>query len=126
MNCQPGDVARVIPPGLIARCPMCGTPTEAVRPDVFVRCTELSSLLSTQDDPWWRIEEPFRIRVEFGCGLVINTMCMSLPDAILRPIGKPSEDAVDEILQLRGAPTYDADPALLGREAAEPSGVRHG
>ncbi|MGN6518702.1 MAG: hypothetical protein ACTHK2_04675 [Dokdonella sp.] len=122
MNCQPGDLARVIPPGAFEPCPLCGKRALAIRSDLLVVCEEL--LVAPNGNPMWRIAEPIRTAGIFPCGTPFTGTCFAIADDLLRPIRDPGEDAVDEMLQRIGAPTYDADPALLGREAAEPTEVR--
>lgn len=99
MNCQPNDIARVIPPGRLARCPICGGQKVAVLPDTIVRVTR-------HDGIAWMLEEPLRGQLEFDCGQQLSWVCTGLKDELLRPIRDPGDDAVDEMLLRVGAPNY--------------------
>jgi hypothetical protein len=121
LNYQKGDLARIIPPGAFERCPLCGRRALAIRPDILVVCEEV---VIENGVTMWRIAEKIRTSGIFPCGTPFTGTCFVIADALLRPIRNPGADEVDEILQRVGAPQYDADPALLGREAAEPTEVR--
>ena len=100
MNCEKGDLARVISPGLIVHCG-CGrgSPMVLAKPDTFVRCIEHSV------DGGWTLEEPIPFHVHSICGTEATGDVVGIADYLLRPIGNPGPDAVDELLDLVGAHT---------------------
>lgn len=96
MNCQKDDLARVVSPGRLVRCPTCGGQKAAVLPDTIVRVKE-------HDGVAWMLEEPLRGELDFECGLYLRWTCSGLSDDLLRPIRDPGEDAVDEMIRIAGA-----------------------
>ncbi len=96
MNCQKGDLARVIAPGRMSRCPVCRTAEVVVKPLTIVRVTE-------HDGTVWLLEEPLSGTHDFACGSVLQWNCRGLSDDILRPIRDPGVDEVDEMVRIVGA-----------------------
>ena len=97
MNCRPNDVARVISPGRLTRCPFCGGTGVAVLPDTFVRVTQ-------HDGIAWVLEDPIERTVDFPCGQQIHVRCRAIVDDLLRPIRDPGDDEVDQTLIYAGDP----------------------
>ena len=98
MNCRPGDLARVIAPGRMTRCPLCGIEGVAIKPDTMV-------VVTTHDGIAWRLDKPVLNDVQLSCGVAIYIICHALSDDILRPIRDPGDNAVDEMLIRVGLPT---------------------
>ncbi|WP_422096874.1 hypothetical protein [Variovorax sp.] len=96
MNCQPGDLARVIDtPGT----------RHVGHVDRFLRLTE--SYTGPRGVACWLYEGPM-LRCMCPCGSPIE----SFADEVLRPIRNPGDDAVDETLLRLPAPTQrDEVPA---------------
>ena len=98
MNCEKGDVARVV-----------GLP-HAVS-EVNDRLVRVAELFVVEGVPYWRFEQgvKFHARSTFhffgrtftaGEALVLD----GLNDTFLRPIRDPGDDAVDEMVQRVGLP----------------------
>ncbi len=83
MNCKPGDLAIVVAAPAIAK--------RAI--GSIVRCVELFDGFGT--GPMWTVEPP-------AAGHY-----WGIKDRWLRPIRDPGDDAVDEVLQLVGAPSKE-------------------
>lgn len=109
MNCRPHDLARVISPGRLARCPSCGSQKVAVKPLTIVRVTE-------HDGTVWVLEEPLTGDLEFDCGTFLHWICRGLHDDLLRPIRDPGDDAVDEMVRIAGPAPITLTEILAGEE----------
>jgi hypothetical protein len=100
MNCKPGDMAVVV------RIP---SPEAERNLGMLVRVVRAAPSLSTLDSyrDWWMCEalSPFigwrsGVRLDVPAG----TEC-AVPDAVLKPLQDPGDDAVDEmVLKLGAAP----------------------
>lgn len=101
MNCRPGDLARVISPGVRMACPFCGGLAVIVDPDTFVTCVALT------DDSRWILKKPISFGITFECGFFVlrqRGLVTAIEDHLLRPIRDPGDEALDEVLALVGAP----------------------
>ena len=92
MNCQAGDLARVVAPGYFLGC-SCGGRTLAVVPDTLVICEQPAV-------DGWVLRDPVHVDVVLACcGGHVRGRFISLPDGWLRPIRDPGPDAIDETLE---------------------------
>jgi hypothetical protein len=98
MNCQKGDLARVIPPGVKAECDCgCGW-RKGLLIDKIVRLGELVG------EQRWVIEERVPVKIFSPCGTSAMGFLTAISDEILRPIRNPGPEATDETIQRLGTP----------------------
>lgn len=107
MNCRPNDIARIV-----REIPGCEENL-----DRLVMVMKPGPL--EPEGATWRIEPlskaPFFYRDQGGCFHVWDEATDSLcwhPDAWLRPIRDPGEDAVDEMLRIAGRPLSESHRSI--------------
>ncbi len=104
LNCQPGDIARLIKDVIFTHR---GESKVVVKRDKFVRVVRLvtsyegtlEAFPSDVSGPCWLLEEPIVIFDRFSCGCIIDGEITALADEILRPIR--DSDGVDETLRIK-------------------------
>lgn len=103
MNCKPGDLAVIV----------ASQATENI--GCIVEVLDASHPCPcgcTSREQYWSVRCHGRALVAFDLfGRRSEVKFADCPDRVLRPIRDPGDDAVDEVLERVGAPSYDEVPS---------------